>query len=560
MQTLITPILQAFPSLKQWVIPSYQRNYVWTGEGQWRPLWEDIMALVKTDADSHFLGTIITKQSIGQGSFINFWWVVDGQQRLTTLQLLIAAARACFVRNGLTGAKMLEPMLVNGEGAKTQEDRYKVRHKQSASYPASDYVQFQKIIETSLSNPDAAAPSDSRLGDCYNFFRDRMDEWMQDIDDGERETRAADFIRAIQQKLVVVDIQLDQSQNSHAIFEALNARGEPLSPWEKVKNYFLSLAVREDDPDGDRMYREHLERYDADPYWKERIGDFLQYFTWLEVPRTRLAMGRGPATLAQLRANRIYREFRFLGEHIYRNNRDEFEEMLLRLRRYADLYRQLDERTGDYSEYARKVMERRHVLELGTLTPVFMVLMNRMGTGKELDDMLRILDSYLMRRVARKSSYMTFEFDGVTFVLTQELRDTENIPAVLLSRLFAISGWNSWPGDIELMEHFRTGDMYRRISARRLRMLLEDIAEYMHDENKYNVAGFRVVKAEIEHVAPRQWKQHWKAVFGFDGSDEDAPRIDRLIHRIGNLTLFSSEANSAGSNNSWDEKKASIEI
>ena len=93
------------------------------------------------------------------------------------------------------------------------------------------------------------------------------------------------FNKAVLKKLVVADIQLSRGQNSHAIFEALNARGKPLTEWEKTKNYILSVAVSKDDPDGDRTYGEHLERYDADPYWKGRIDTFLLYFAWLEVPR-----------------------------------------------------------------------------------------------------------------------------------------------------------------------------------------------------------------------------------------------------------------------------------
>ena len=107
METQITNITQAFRDSKQYAIPSYQRNYVWTRKGQWEPLWEDVKALATRwikggqKVEPHFLGTLIAKD-IGTRRFINRSWVVDGQQRLTTLQILLPAARTAFThfRNG----------------------------------------------------------------------------------------------------------------------------------------------------------------------------------------------------------------------------------------------------------------------------------------------------------------------------------------------------------------------------------------------------------------------------------------------------------------------------
>ena len=155
MDTLITTMLQAFPPLKQWVIPSYQRNYVWTEEGQWAPLWEDLMALTERvreansgsgDAEPHFLGTVITKHSPGfkPGRLISYWWVVDGQQRLTTLQLLLAAARAAFTQHGLARyASMLSGVLANSRDfVGGPGHQYKIRHKSSKRWERSDYAVF----------------------------------------------------------------------------------------------------------------------------------------------------------------------------------------------------------------------------------------------------------------------------------------------------------------------------------------------------------------------------------------------------------------------------------
>lgn len=571
MDTLITTMNQAFPPVKQWVIPSYQRNYVWTEQGQWAPLWEDLMALTErertadpgdSDAEPHFLGTIITKQNprYKPGRFINYWWVVDGQQRLTTLQLLVAAARAVFIQHTLDRhASMLSGVLANAQDfVGGPGDKYKIRHKRSKTYKGSDYAVFQTIIDASLSAPSSDVLAGSPLRDCYNYFRNRVDEWLRSLGEDDSGDYATAFNKAVLQKLVVADIQLSQGQNSHAIFEALNARGKPLTEWEKTKNYILSLAVRKDDPDGDLTYQKHLERYDADPYWRERIDLFLLYFAWLEVPRARqLVPGGEPNRPERPRMSRLYREFRYVGEHLYRHDRSELEAMLGRLRHHADTYRDIDEgreaTNGGFSGYALQVMGRRHVLKLSSLVPVLMILVNRLGKGAEFDKVLRIVDSYLMRRIALKGRYR--DFDSIAFHLVQALRDTdgEDIASVVLSRLVAIRGWNWWPRDDEVTRNFRSGDMYHHISSRRLQLLLAGIAERMHSEKKYTSDSFTLGNVTIEHVAPQHWKPHWAKVFNFGGSDEDASRVDGVVHRIGNLTMVS--YNPDLSNSPWSRKK-----
>lgn len=575
MDTLITTMTQAFPPLKQWVIPSYQRNYVWTEKGQWAPLWEDLMALTErvrnadpreADAEPHFLGTVITKlnPSYKAGRLINYWWVVDGQQRLTTLQLLIAGARAAFIRHSLAKhASMLSGVLANApDFVGGPGDKYKIRHKRSKTYKGSDYAVFQTIVDASLSAPSSDVSSGSPLRDCYNYFCKRVDEWLRSLREDDSGDYVTAFNKAVLQKLVVADIQLSQRQNSHAIFEALNARGKPLTEWEKTKNYILSLAVRKDDPDGDLTYQEHLERYDADPYWREQIDLLLLYFAWLEVPRARqLVPGGHSYSPERPRMSRLYREFRYVGEHLYRHDRSELEAMLGRLRHYADIYRDIDEgreaTNGGFSGNALKVMGRRHVLNLSSMVPVLMILIDRLGRGAKLDRVLRIVDSYLMRRIALKGRYR--DFDSVAFSLVQALRDTngDDVASVVLSRLLAIRGWNWWPRDDEVTRHFLSGDMYHQISSGRLRVLLGGIAERMHSENDCDTADFAIRNATIEHVAPQHWEPNWAKVFSFDGSDEDASRISGLVHRIGNLTVVS--YNSKLSNSPWSTKKGLIE-
>ena len=564
-QPVITTGDQAFPARKQYAIPSYQRNYVWTEKDHWRPLWEDVKELTNQliatgdkATKPHFLGTIITKE-IGTEGHINRWWVIDGQQRLTTLQMLIAAAHAVFLERGLTEAAILADLLANPPSSVRPEsagDKYKIQHK------SSEYAGFTAIIDSALS-PDSCDPGrESRLNDCYAYFLQIVGRWLDSMSSRERTTSAGHMTNAILTKLQMVDIRLNDRENSHAIFETLNARGAPLTEWEKTKNYILSMAVSEDDPDGDDFYRDRLECYDADPYWNQtvtgtrfrgkRIDLFLFFFAQLEIPKRRHDVSGEP--IKTLRRSQLYREFRYVGEHVYRPDKAELAAMLARVARYARIYRDIDQRSTRFSGYALEVMRRANVVNLASLVPVFMELVRKLGSRKRLDLALRVVDSYLMRRVALKAYYSGF--DDVAFRHVQALRDApaDQIVSVLIDRFRKSSGRHWWPSDDEVSWQLRNGNMYSRISKARLRMLLGAIAERMHTQNRVSSDGeFTLGHVSVEHVAPQKWQRHWKDTLNWDGTEEGRHRLDQLVHRIGNLTLVA--YNSKLSNRPWKEKR-----
>lgn len=565
MDTQITNILQAFPNAKQYAIPSYQRNYVWTREGQWEPLWEDVKTLAARwireggKVEPHFLGTIITKE-IGTRRFINRWWVVDGQQRLTTLQILLAAVRTAFIELGLTRfANIISSSLVNGEAeVELREDRYKIDPK------SGDYKGFASIIDAAMSKAEDPA-GDTGLAACYSYFHRTVREWLDSRSAEDLALRANGLSMAVREKLRVVDIRLGQSDNPHNIFEALNARGEPLTEWEKTKNYILSIAAGPDDPDGDRTYRMHLERFDSEPYWNEivslqrfrgkRIDLFLFYFSQIELPGRRREVS-GDGKLRPLRRDSLYREFRYVGEHHYRHSNTDLKEMLERLKRYADIYASIDRQEG-FSPYAIEVMRRRHVLNLNSLVPVFMELVSKLGTGENLDYVLRIIDCYLMRRVALKARYSGF--DETAFGHVQALRDAARgeIGMVLMSRFLA-SGWSErWPRNDEIVRHFMSGDMYRGISSARLQLLLGGVAKQMHEDKEEDQdlsMEFVPKDLSVEHVAPQSWERHWQDGLNVGTSEEDRWRMSQIVHRIGNLTLVTKPMNSRLRDNPWSFK------
>ena len=566
-------VSQAFPVRIQYVVPSYQRNYVWSQEDQWEPLWDDVLEVTQrvldndSDQEPHFLGTIITKPIPPGQSHLERWSIVDGQQRLTTLQLLIAAAHSAFAQydQAAASASRLRNYLTNQEEfVQDGHEKYKIYHK------SRDHFVFAAVVELGLAESTAGSTEvilDQPLFDCYKYFRQATKKWLDVDSDKPLSDRAEALRRAIMDKLQFVDICLER-ENSHSIFEALNARGEPLTEWEKTKNLLLSIAVSEDDPDGDRAYTDHLEPYDSDPYWSQivsaprftgkRIDLFLFFFAQIELPRRRLEAS-GESELRSLQRNRLYRDFRYVGERLYRKGRRELDELLSRLNRYAQIYKQVDRRDDEhFSEYARLVMHRRETLNLASLIPVLMVLIDRLGYGEDLDQALRVLDSYLMRRVALKANYSGF--DDVAFGFVQDIRDAPSgdVVAVLIE-LFEKSTWaNRWPDDEEVMLHLREANMYHSISSARKQLLLWGVAQKMHEEKEphLTMAFSPEETLSVEHVAPVSWERHWRKDLEFGDSDEERQRLNGVVHRIGNLTIVTRALNNKLLNHPWSYKAA----
>lgn len=567
MDTRSTTVSQAFPERTQYLVPSYQRNYVWTKEDQWEPLWEDVLEatrrVLENDAnhEPHFLGTIITKPVTSGQSRLERWSVVDGQQRLTTLQMLMAAVHWAFTKCDLPDyASMLAGYLTNKpKYVQERHELYKIRHK------SRDYRGFANVIERGLKDSTDALSGQNSLFDCYEHFRRTACKWLRSRSEVPVDDRAEALTKAIMDKLHFVEIRL-KHENSHSIFEALNARGEPLTEWEKTKNYMLSIAVSEDDPDGDRAYTDHLEQYDSDAYWNQivsatrftgkRIDFFLFFFAQIEIPKLRQKIS-GESELRTLQRNRLYRDFRYVGEHLYRKVQTEFDGLLHRLKRYAEIYKEIDHKDDKrFSEYARLVMHRRETLNLASLIPVFMVLIERLGYDEDLDQSLRVVDSYLMRRVALKANYSGF--DDVAFGYVQAVRDAPegNVVAVLIELFERWKGANRWPNDEEIMLHLQEADMYRGVSSARKQLLLRGVAQKMHEEREQHLTMSFSPEASltVEHVAPVGWERHWKEDLEFGDSDEDRQRLNRIVHRIGNLTIVTKALNSKLLNHPWSYK------
>ena len=204
-------------------------------------------------------------------------------------------------------------------------------------------------------------------------------------------------------------------------------------------------------------------------------------------------------------------------------------------------------------------MDRRAALKLNSLIPLFMVLVDELGYGEDLDQVLRVVDSYLMRRVALKANYSGF--DDVAFRYVQAVRDASpgDLITTLIEQLEKAPWASRWPSDDEIVLHLRESDMYHRNAHKQL--LLLGVAQKMHEEKENDLTmPFSPKKGlTVEHVAPQDWQRHWGEDLNFGDNDEDRQRLNRLVHRIGNLTLVTRKLNPKLGNRPWPYKANLLE-
>ena len=278
-------ISKVFGFERQLFAPLFQRPYVWKKKEQWVPLWEDIKRLGENllacdderateEVRPHFLGAIVLDQyrvPIGKPDARS---IIDGQQRLTSLQLFIAAFRDAVVGYG-TYDKQVRRLnrLIYNDDVEDEMDRFKVwptnidRGAYRAVMMTDDPDELNKRLREQGLNRKA------RLVRAYKYFHKAVQEWLDSTDSDETRERRIDCLtNAIREKIRLVVIDMDHQDDAQSIFETLNARGTPLLPSDLVKNYLFRRALQEKANMDDLHTQYWVEFERDDEFWRGMFG------------------------------------------------------------------------------------------------------------------------------------------------------------------------------------------------------------------------------------------------------------------------------------------------
>ena len=256
------------------VVPLFQRPYVWNKENQWEPLWNDVVRVTERllrhpneKHYPHFLGAVVLQQVQNPVGTMQERTIIDGQQRLTTLQLLFDALHAeLMAAKATTPALRIEPLVVNAEPfCRQPEDRFKV-------WPTNrDRPAFNAVMSaTPPVDYDAVGHTGERMVEAHRFFSEQAREWLSSEGNEQIMTRAAAIETVVRDLLQMVVIDLGADENAQEIFETLNARGAQLTAADLIKN-FIFQRLLDSGADVENAYERYWRDFES-AFWEAEIS------------------------------------------------------------------------------------------------------------------------------------------------------------------------------------------------------------------------------------------------------------------------------------------------
>ena len=373
-------------------------------------------------------------------------------------------------------------------------------------------------------------------------------QWLVDgVDSGVSiKDRAHALLTAICDKLQVVAIYLDPDENESAIFEALNARGEPLSEWEKVKNYILFKASEIPGVDQGKLYENYLMTFDDRQWLKEtgrgaarrRMSDlFLDY--WLESKLQR-----------PINARRVFREFRSeLDRPASPIDLEAWCAELVKDGHYFLRWQTTQEWDGDLETIFHS---RRRALGIGAIWPLLLALSRITIDPEDMRRCIKALDSFLWRRAIVGRHTRSYDEIVLELLKVLPLEPTGMMPFsnAIIEQLEEYELVRSyWPNDHEV----RQAVLERKMPGWTIRQVLEAVERGMMRGRRPGNENLSK-RLPIEHIMPQSRNEEdWP--FPTDFNEESRAMRDEVIHRLGNLTLVEHGLNSKLSNKPWADKK-----
>ncbi len=488
--------LKFLQGTKQFVVPIYQRTYSWTLK-ECSQLWNDIVRVSQNDdIPAHFIGSIVyIEKGIYQVASVSQLLVIDGQQRLTTLSLLLSAI-ANAIGDGqqvgsMTRAKINNYYLLNSE--EVDDLKYKLR------LTRTDKESYWHL----LNNSDLPIDYSFRIQENYQFFVEKITRGRITLEE---------LIKGIQ-KLVIVDISLDRDHdNPQLIFESLNSTGLDLSQADLIRNYILMGL----EPD--------IQKNLYETYWYRMETDFGQtnYTKHFDrFMRDFLTLKSNSGTIPTL--FRVYEEFKKFSNQ----NGVPIEEIVQDIYHYSKHFTKILLQREEKIEI-RNALHDIDILKVDVAYPFLMEVLEDVNQGlldeNELLEILLLVESYVFRRaicgVPTNSLNKTF----ATF--TRSTIDKNNYVESVKAKFLLLDSYRRFPRDEEFKQSFLTKDVYNFRSRNYLLRKLEN-----HNRKE----TVKVDDYTIEHIMPqnKNLSPEWKRNLG-----ENWQKVqDKYLHIIGNLTL-----------------------
>lgn len=583
MKANAVPLLALFEKKIRLEIPLFQRQYVWNREQQWELLWEDIARKFteylegRKDSPVHFLGAMVLDQKLTPSTHVDRRQVIDGQQRLTTLQIFLAALRDfCFVNELEQLAKEFESYTTNkGMMANPEVDKYKIWPTQLDRPQFTDVLGLgskkaiegkHPLVKVKYARKPEPRP---RMVEAYLYFYSAIEEYFLGTEtdpplaaDQPLANRIEEALQALKNALQVVAIDLEPGDDAQVIFETLNARGEPLLPADLLRNYIFLRAARANEPQ-EELYEKYWRGFDEE-FWRTEVRQGR-----LTRPRSDLFMQHflSSKQAVDIPIKHLFVEYRYWIER--QMPFDCVRTELATVAKQRDDFRRILEPKKD--DFVFSIATFVEDFDVRTVYPLLLFLLDAKINEADWHAISTTVESYILRRFFTGGA--TNSYGRIFLSLIKALQKSEVSPANLSVALSKLSGETStWPTDSQFAAAWHSVPAYKNLNNAKLVHILTRL-----NDSYFNIKNERLVidnPMTVEHIMPQSWIQNWRLQNGLvgmndaelDDAPESEPRAVMTIARnaavqsIGNLTLLTQPLNSTVTNSDWGTKKSEFAL
>lgn len=500
---------------KIFIIPPFQRNYDWTDE-QCKELFDDVES-VSTSNREHYIGNIVFyKKDVGSESDpFKHYTLIDGQQRITTILLLICALRDLNSDNSPLCSELSKYLFNN-----STDNNYRITLKQTSM----DSKNFESVVENKITEKE-----NNIVRNYYYFMSLLKDSKLSPTD-----------IYAGLKKLIFVEIDLeidfskkDSLEFIQTIFEKINSTGKPLSAADLIRNYLL---ISNDSQYQDTLYKNYWVTIENKIKNEDNnISQFAKCYLILNI-------------LDDVKKDEVYKQFK---KH-FNENPKSHEEILKELVEYAEPFSWLLNNDKCPDEVIKIYLEELNAMRSNDAYPLYMYLLSKYNnsTKEELRKIFRLLSDFMIRYRIVSPSAGSSDLRNTMINLLKELvhNDIELTYTDILTYLSNITNeGGAFPTDEKFKEALKKS---QKLNYTHGAVLLRKI-EYFETKN----TNIPLKDITVEHFFPQNPDETWKRDFGI--KDIEAWR-DLYLNCIGNLGIMSLGYNAQNSNKSWNKKLKQI--
>lgn len=512
MSTLLKQAQPTFGELagngKNYEVPPFQRDYSWDKE-EWEDLWLDLLAL-EQEGD-HYMGYLVLQETKEPKKFI----IIDGQQRITTISLLILAAVKIFIeREDEDRANYLRTTYLSVLDIVTRVQIPKLRLNYN-----NDLMYSGKLLQLDIPNNLAGyKPSEKRLVNGYKYFYGCL---KNEFEGKTNEDLAAFVTKNIDIKLFFTSITVKDDINAFKVFETLNARGVKLSTSDLLKNFLFSIIYSPNT--GSIQHEEKKWHRINDILGKTDVTTYLRHY-W----NSRYFPGERKSTLFKTIKNSV----RTPAEAIA---------LLSDLERNVTIYIALsDSQSEIWTTEQSKLVEELNILAVSQCFPLLMMAKSKFAEvefSKLLRDIIAISFRYNTIGGQNPNELERIYGKASVSVYREEIKTAKELFNNYLKEAYLDN------------DSFKNDFLNKTINTQKYNGLVKYILAKLEVQYGGNEPELNAKQLSVEHILPENPSEHW--VKNFQGNE-----VENYIFRLGNFTLLETNKNREADRKDFIEKLA----